>query len=144
MSLGILVAIVVVGIAAVVLAVHWTGGTRDAVLSGEAHARSRFAEDFPGEKVRSVLLTNPATAAFLELEGVRTGIVQAFGAHFLTRVVTPADIASVGRDGAATLVIGTRDFTWRGGRFTFADAEDADRVAARLSPANQNEQRKIA
>ncbi|MEO9615809.1 MAG: hypothetical protein ABJG86_05590 [Nitratireductor sp.] len=143
MSLPVLVAIVVIGIAAVVVAVHATGGTREAELANEAEARRRFGEDFPNETVAEVIMTTPPTAAFLLLDGTGTGIVQAVGMHFLTRVVRPADLAAVDADGA-TLGLKSRDFTWSGGRFRFAGAPEAHRIAQRLSPANRNEQRKSA
>ncbi|MVA97580.1 hypothetical protein GN330_10015 [Nitratireductor sp. CAU 1489] len=143
MSLTVLVAIVVIGIMAVVVAVHMTGGTREAELTSEAEARRRFAEDFPNETIVEVVVTKPPTAAFLLLESTRTGIVQAVGMHFLTRIVRPADLTVVDADGAA-LCLRTRDFTWSGGRFVFAGAPEAQRIAQRLSPANRNEQRKSA
>ncbi|WP_187971110.1 hypothetical protein [Aquibium microcysteis] len=133
MSLPVLVILVVVGIAAIVLAVHLTGGTRTAVLADEAAARARFAVDHPREQPAGVRLTLSRDAAFLDLDGSRTGIVQSFGGHFLTRVVSAADVARLERVASASLVIVTSDFTWRGGRFDFASAADADAVAARLA-----------
>ena len=47
MSLPVLVALVVVGIALSVLAVHFTGGSKIATLAGADQALSRFADDFP-------------------------------------------------------------------------------------------------
>lgn len=143
MSLALLVVIVVVGIAAIVLAVHLTGGTRLATLEGEDAARRRFAEDFPNATPRRVVLTERANAAFLDLDGVRTGIVQAFGDRFLTRIVSPADIRAVSRE-ETRLTIEFHDFTWRRAEFAFSSRTDALRIAARLSPANQNRKRKIA
>jgi hypothetical protein len=143
MSLAVLVVIVVVGIVAVVVAVHMTGGTRDARLADEAAARRRFAEDFPNETPRGVALTASGTAAFLELDGPRTGIVQSFGDRFLTRIVTPADIARVEEDGLA-LTVEFRDFTWRRAVFDFPTLADSENIATRLSPANQNEKRRTA
>lgn len=143
MSLTVLVAIVVIGIAAVLVAVHASGGTRAAELANADQARRRFAEDFPNETIAEVLLTTPPTAAFLLLDGTRTGIVQAVGMHFLTRIVRPPDLAAVDADGA-TLSLKTRDFTWAGGCFRFASPWEVQRLSQRLSPANRNEQRKSA
>ena len=143
MSLPVLVVLVVVGIAAIVLAVHLTGGTRNALLVDEAAARTRFAVDHPREQPKRACLTATGDAAFLELHGGRTGIVRSFGGHFLTRVVTASDVARLERAAAASLVVVARDFTWRGGRFDFATATDADRVAEWLVPAAE-EQRRLA
>lgn len=49
MSLPVLVALVVFGIALSVAAVHFTGGTRTATLADADQALSRFAQDFPDE-----------------------------------------------------------------------------------------------
>ena len=135
MSLPVLVVLVVVGIAAIVLAVHMTGGTRNATLADEAAARARFALDHPREQPAAVRMTRTGDAAFLELDRSRTGIVQSFGGHFLTRIVTAADVRRIDRPSAAELAIASRDFTWRGGRFAFASADDAERIAERLMPA---------
>jgi hypothetical protein len=135
MSLPVLVVLVVVGIAAIVLAVHLTGGTRNAILVDEAAARTRFALDHPREQPLRACLTAMGDAAFLELDGGRTGIVQSFGGHFLTRIVSASDVARLERVSSKALVVVARDFTWRGGRFDFASAADAERIAERLAPA---------
>ena len=134
MSLPVLVVLVVVGIAAIVLAVHLTGGTRNATLADEAAARQRFALDYPRENPAAIRLTKAREAAFLELDRSRTGIVESFGGHFLTRIVTPADVERADRPSPDELTVVFRDFTWRGGRFAFASAEDAGRIAERLMP----------
>ncbi|WP_348524655.1 hypothetical protein [Mesorhizobium huakuii] len=46
MSLPVLVAIVVLGIALSVAAVHFTGGSKAATLANPDQALHRFAEDF--------------------------------------------------------------------------------------------------
>lgn len=144
MSLPVLVVMVVVGIGAIVLAVHLTGGTRDAVLQDAEGARQRFAIDYPGAMARAVVLTRDRRAAFLELQDGATGIVRAFGGHYLTRLVTPGDILRVEPAGEAALLVMLNDHTWRGGRFEFADHGDARRLAARLSPGPELETRRTA
>ncbi|MEX0406602.1 hypothetical protein ABGN05_13070 [Aquibium sp. LZ166] len=144
MSLPVLVVMVVVGIAAIVLSVHLTGGTRNAVLPDAEAARQRFATDFPGEKTGAVVLSSDRGTAFLELSGDRTGIVQAFGGHFLTRIVTPADILRVEPAGSAALHLTLNDYTWRGGRFEFADQGETWRLAGRLAPKDSQEARRSA
>ncbi len=135
MSLPVLVVLVVVGITAIVLAVHLTGGTRDAALAGEAAARERFVLDHPREQPTVICLTETGDAAFLDLGAGRTGIVQSVGGHFLTRIVSSADVVRVDRPSPAELAVTSRDYTWRGGRFGFASAEDARRISERLAPA---------
>ncbi len=135
MSLPVLVVLVVVGIAAIVLAVHLTGGTRNAALAGDSVARERFALDHPRERPIAIRMTMTGHAAFLELDGDRTGIVQSFGSRFLTRILTAADVKRIDRASPTELDIASRDFTWRGGRYEFASAEDAGRIAERLAPA---------
>lgn len=137
MSLPLLVAMVVVGISAIVLAVHLTGGTRRARLANAEEAVSRFADDFPEHAPGAVRLTTAGSAAFLDLTGGRTGLVQSFGDRFLTRIVSPADVIACRRIGDATVSLRLADFTLSGGIYEFADAADAAAVAARLGAETQ-------
>lgn len=130
MSLVTLVLIVAVGIAAVVLSVHLTGGSRRAQLDGEEHARARFAEDYPAIAIRAVHLTADRSAAVMELGDARIGIVQAIGGKFLTRVLAQGDLSTAPRASDCTVTIRSGDFTWRRGDFTFENDETAKRVEA--------------
>ncbi|PSJ58621.1 hypothetical protein [Pseudaminobacter soli (ex Li et al. 2025)] len=132
MSLPVLVAIVVVGIALCVAAVHFTGGSKQATLAAEDDAIRRFAEDFPDETIFTVRLTEDRRTAFLVLDGDRTGIVRAIGDRFLTRIVTPPDIASIEFGRPAMLSIRFKDFTWGGGQFAFGASHDAGAVLQAL------------
>ena len=131
MSLPVLVVLVVFGIALSVAAVHFTGGTTTATISGAHQAMARFAEDFPDEKPGAVRLTLDRHAAFLELGPHRCGIVQSIGDCFLTRIATPHDVLALAREGSV-VTFRLNDFTWKGGVFAFADAADAQAVAAAL------------
>jgi hypothetical protein len=134
MSLPVLVAIVAVGIAVIVLAIHLTGGSKAALIDGAAQAKARFLEDFPNERVVDVRVTTDRKSAFLELAGGDTGLVHSIGARFLTRCLAAEHVASVRRTGDAGLLLRMADFTFGGGRFEFADAAMADRVASLLRP----------
>lgn len=131
MSLPVLVVLVAFGIALSVAAVHFTGGTTTATLAGADQALARFAEDFPDEKPGAVRLTADNHAAFLDLGPRRCGIVQSMGDCFLTRIVTPNDILALAEEGKA-VSLRLKDFTWKGGRFVFANEADARAVAATL------------
>ncbi|TYR31017.1 hypothetical protein FY036_16410 [Mesorhizobium microcysteis] len=133
MSLALLVIIVVVGIAAVVAAVHLTGGSAPARLSGEEAARTRFAVDYPEMMVGRVWLTREGDAAFLELENGHVGIVHAIGGKFLTRLVAASDLTSAPRASDSELLVRFRDFTWPGGIFGFADGQEAKAVETMFS-----------
>jgi hypothetical protein len=111
--------------------VHFTGGTTTATLAGADQALARFAEDFPDEKPGAVRLTADSHAAFLDLGSQRCGIVQSIGDCFLTRIVTPQDLLALAREGSA-VSLRLNDFTWKGGRFAFANEADARAVAAAL------------
>ncbi|MGX5801938.1 hypothetical protein ACWGS9_11905 [Bradyrhizobium sp. Arg314] len=136
MSLPVLVVLVVFGIALSVAAVHFTGGTTTATLATADQALARFAEDFPDEKPGVVRLTADNQAAFLELGPQRCGIVQSIGDCFLTRIVTPHDILALAREGDV-VSLKLNDFTWKGGRFVFADEAGAVAVAAALQARDQ-------
>ncbi|MBE1203791.1 hypothetical protein [Aminobacter carboxidus] len=133
MSLSVLVAMVVVGIAAVVAAVHLSGGSAKARLSGTDHALDRFAADFPDSTTRAVFLTEGSEAAFLLLDNDAVGIVRGIGDKFLTRIVAGADVVALSALDDTTVSLRLRDFTWKGGDFRFADTEAAGAVVATLS-----------
>lgn len=136
-SLPVLVVMVVVGISMAVAAVHFTGGSRTAGLADARQALDRFVVDFPDLNPRAIQLTENGNTAFLELADGRTGIVHAIGDRFLTRVVTPAEIELAGLDDSKVLTLRLKDFTWRGGRFAFADAAAALAVFKVLNPNGQ-------
>lgn len=131
MSLTLLVVMVVVGIGAIVIAVHLTGGTRTATLDDAEAAKSRLAADFADIAVGGVWLTADRHAAILALADGRAGIVSALGDRFLTRIVGSGDAEAVA-DGP-TVSLGIGDFTWRGGPFTFASERDAQAVTNLLN-----------
>ena len=138
MSLPLLVAIVALGIALSVAAVHFTGGSKTATLTGTDQALSRFAEDFPDEIATAVRLTADARTAFLDLGRGRAGIVHSFGDCFLTRIVTPLDVTALTAGDANTVSFQLADFTWKGGRFHFASATDAQGLLKALEPHRSN------
>ncbi|RVD63389.1 hypothetical protein [Mesorhizobium sp. M7A.F.Ca.ET.027.03.2.1] len=144
MSLPVLVAIVAFGIALSVAAVHFTGGSKTATLAGIDQARSRFAEDFPDEITAAVRLTADGRSAFLDLARGRIGIVHGIGDCFLTRIVTPQDVAVLNAEDANTVSFRLADFTWKGGRFRFASAVDAQGVLKALEPQHSNSTRQAA
>ncbi|MDX8451439.1 hypothetical protein RFM98_01580 [Mesorhizobium sp. VK9D] len=136
MSLPVLVVLVVFGIALSVAAVHFTGGTTTATLATANQALARFAEDFPDETPGAVRLTADNHAAFLELGPQRCGIVHSIGDCFLTRIVAPRDVLALTREGNV-VSLKLNDFTWKGGRFVFADEAGAVAVAAALQGHDQ-------
>lgn len=134
MSLPVLVAIVAVGIALAVAAVHFTGGSRQASISSKDEALQRFLLDFPAEKAEAVRLTLDGKAAFISLHGAGTGIVGVIGDKFLTRIVSARDIKGLKLVGNK-VSIRFRDFTWPGGDFVFAEPSEAREVAEALDPS---------
>ncbi|WP_333474466.1 hypothetical protein [Mesorhizobium qingshengii] len=139
-----LVAIVALGIALSVAAVHFTGGSKTAALAGPDQALSRFAEDFPDETAVTVRLTADAKTAFLDLGRGRIGIVHGIGDCFLTRIVTPRDVTALTAGDANTVSFQLADFTWKGGRFSFADAVDAQALLNALGSHHSNSTREAA
>lgn len=134
MSLPLLVAIVAVGITLIVVAVHFTGGSKPAVIADADHARSLLLADFPNEQTTRVELTADQRSAFIGLTGDRVGIVQSFGDGFFTRIVSAGDVATIKLREPATVSIRFRDFTWTGGHFIFSSPNAAAAIAAALNP----------
>ena len=133
MSLPILVAMVVVGISAVVAAVHLSGGSARARLSGADQALQRFATDFPDVTANAVFLTEDGDTAFLQLDNGTVGIVHGLGDKFLTRIVTEADVSAFNAIDDKTVSLRLGDFTRKGGNFRFTDSEAAGAVMAAVS-----------
>ena len=134
MSLPVLIAIVAIGIALAVAAVHFTGGSRQASISSGDEALQRFLLDFPGEKAEAVRVTSDGTAAFISLYGSGAGIVGVIGDKFLTRIDSARDIKGLKLAGNS-VSIRLRDITWPGGDFVFADPAEAREVAEALDPS---------
>lgn len=144
MSLPLLVAIVALGIALSVAAVHFTGGSKTATLGGADQALSRSAEDFPDEIAAVVRLTADARTAFLDIGRGRIGIVHSIGDCFLTRIVTPQGVAVLNAGDGNMVSLRLADFTWKGGRFRFASATDAQGLLQALEPQHSNSTREAA
>jgi hypothetical protein len=144
MSLPVLVAIVVFGIALSVAAVHFTGGSRTAMFVDADQALSRFAEDFPDEVIAKICLTTDGRTAFLDLGRGRVGIVHSFGDCFLTRIATSADILALKAVDTRSISLRLADFTWKGGQFVFSNADDASAVMAALKPQAASQVREAA
>ncbi|MCV0396698.1 MAG: hypothetical protein K5872_23120 [Rhizobiaceae bacterium] len=132
MSLPVLVIIVTLGIAAIVAAVHFSGGSARRVFASKDEAAELFAIDHPDEIVRETWLTKDRSDAFLALSDGRVGIAHAVGAKALTRIPVARDIVSVelGHNGMLSILF--RDFTWPGGTFEFDSIDDARSVLERL------------
>jgi hypothetical protein len=144
MSLPVLVAIVALGIALSVAAVHFTGGSKTATLADADQALIRFAEDYPDEMAATVRLTADAKTAFLDLGRGRIGIVHSIGDCFLTRIVTAADTKVSSADEANTMLLRLTDCTWKGGRFRFANAGDAHALLNALGAKHSDAAREAA
>jgi hypothetical protein len=144
MSLPVLVVLVVFGIALSVAAVHFTGGSKTATLADPDQARRRFAEDFPDEVAKAVRLTADARTAFMDIGRGRIGIVHSIGDCFLTRIVTAGDVTALTADNANTVSFRLADFTWKGGRFSFASGADAQALLVALGPRQSSLAREAA
>ncbi len=137
MSLAILVPLVVLGVTLIVATVHFSGLSRMAkVPNSVEELAALFAFDYPQERVSGASVDRAKRAAFLMLESGRTGVIQAFGDRYVTRLLTPDDLASVAAS-EASLMLTSRDFTWSGGSFTMENATTAENLAARLSAQRQ-------
>lgn len=128
MSLPILVLVVALGIAAIVLAVHYSGGGKRVTFANADEAAERFAIDHPERPAGKVWLTTDGHTAFLDLGAGGLGVVHSVGLKALTRILAPGDVAEVELKQEGRLKMRFRDFTWRGGEFTFDDVETARAV----------------
>ncbi len=129
MPLPVLVIIVVFGIALVVACVWLLGLSKPARLADADDARAQFAVSFPATKVEEVLVSADGVAAFLLLGGGRRiGLVEAFGARFITRILRAGDIEPTGSLGESGVRLHFADFSHPRGRYEFSSATDRDRL----------------
>ena len=133
MPLEILALLVVFGVGGVVLAIHMTGGTVDAVVQSSEAAERRFAEDFPELPVGRVIVAADGQTAFLSIGGNQLGIVHTIGDRFLTRLLTAENPVEVEMLGEAKLLLRLNDISWRGGEFEFSTPDDRSEVNSMLT-----------
>jgi hypothetical protein len=129
MGLAILGIMVVVGVAAIVAAVHYTAPGEAAGLPDDAVLRDILLEDYPDVAPGQVIRSVDGHTAFVELGEGGMGIVRRMGGRHITRVL-PAGSAAVRMEGDE-LVLRFGDLGWDGGRFAF-ESPDAAAAVARL------------
>lgn len=145
MPLPVLIAIVAVGIVVVVLVVHLTGGSHTAEFDSEEAALERFMIDYPEAQVRKCILSKDRHDAVLELDDGQVGLVHAFGAHFLTRLVRRGEMtARAGATEESAVDLATGDATWPRARMHFADGATARTVVALFGKKVDNTDNKRA
>lgn len=139
MSLGLLAIMVVLGLAVVIGAVHFSGASRPFRLTGQEQAHDALSADFPEETPTGCILSEDGTSAFVTLASGAIVLVSAFGARSLTRVLDASMLSRIDPRGERELLVQLRDFTLPGGIYRFGSAADRDHVAARLRQARGEE-----
>ncbi len=145
-SLPVLIVMIIAGILVIVLAVHYTGGSKSGVLNRDEDVLARFEQDYPQKPVGKIYYTQGRHSAFFALpelqnepaatlEEQATGLVHAMGAKFLTRILTPHDIQTIVKQGETGLRLHMHDFSWPEADFIFTDKESRDQVYDRLTDA---------
>lgn len=141
MSLTVLVVVVFAGISLVVLAVHLSGGSNPARIESKQAAVERLVTDFEEETAEDVHITRDSRTAFLLLRSGMVGIVHGVGDMFLTRCLSPGEIARFERTSEVELVLELRDVAWTGGVFEFEDRSACNAVFDRLrAPADSEKE----
>lgn len=129
MSLGVLVVIVAFGVILVIGAVHFTGGSRQKDTRDHGDAILEFSRAYPGEAIRSVIMTADGKASFMRLASGKTGFLQAMGHHFVARLIEPQAVSVEALEDLSGLRVGFHDTTLKGGDYLFASTEDAAEVS---------------
>lgn len=91
MPLGILVPLVIAGIAGIAVLLHILGLSRPATLASEGAARTAWLDEFPDDPALRIVLSHDYTAALIET-GDGHGIVWPMGADTTARYLTGARI----------------------------------------------------
>lgn len=129
MSLGALIVVVAFAVILVIGAVHFTGGSRRNTGRDHGEAILDFARAYPGEAIRSVILTSDSDATFLRLADGKTGFMQTMGRHHVARLILPGDVSVQPLEDRPGLRIEFHESTLKGGDYIFASAEDAAEVS---------------
>ncbi|MDR0252557.1 MAG: hypothetical protein LBI75_05180 [Brucellaceae bacterium] len=128
LSLPVLIGMIVAGILTGVLAVHFLGGNKQAVLNSDQDVLERFRQDYPESRINVICYTRDRRTAFFDLAQQGTGIVHAVGAKYLTRILQADNIAALRKQDETRLFLKMHDFTWPAASFTFSDKITRDQV----------------
>jgi len=109
MSLELLGLLVVFGISAVVMLVHFTGGSRLAQLGADTEVLTAWGADWDLDKPLEILRNNTGSAAIVVLPDNALGLIWSFGADTVSRKLTPGSVRSITPRGEA-LILRFRDF----------------------------------
>jgi hypothetical protein len=123
-----------VGVVLLVGYTHLLWGRRPHARLTADVALERFRDDYPDERPIAALVLEDGLTALVQIptpDGL--GVVSAHGAGWTTRVLHPADVATVKRDGSS-LRLKLRDFAQPALRLRFASAHDEESWLKRLAP----------
>lgn len=126
---------VVLGLAVVIGAVHFTGASKPLRLTGQDEACAALRLDLPDEHPTECIVSEGGRSAFVTLASGRIALVEAFGARSVTRVLDASMLRRIERRAERELVVRLRDFTLPGGVYRFRSAAERDRLAAGLEKA---------
>lgn len=130
MPLGLLLILVVGGISAVVLLVHFVGWSKKPGLTRDT-AKRDFEWDHPKFPVTDLVLSSDGEAALIARADGGFGAIAVLGDGYVTRLLDDTDPADIDLNGS-DLRINLRDFTEPGIIIRFDDAEQAHSWSGRL------------
>jgi hypothetical protein len=134
MPLHILALLVVVGLAAIIAAVHFSGGSRAIAPMTEAQARQRFMDDHQTFEVADCHVADDGrTALVFGVEPGQGGVVLQMGDRLVTRRLGPDFVAAISQTSAG-LDLALRDFTLPKMFIALANANDRTALIERLHP----------
>ena len=136
MPLEILGLMVVVGLALVIGAVHYSGGSKSVEPMTEADAINRFLVDFPGIEISHVVLSDNGAIAILSTkESRKVGLVEQMGSHCLTRLLDQKNVEDISIDNSG-IRIHLRDATLPAIEFNASDPVKCEKMLKPLGKSN--------
>lgn len=138
MPLEILGPMVVVGIALVVLLVHFSGLSRQNKLASGQLAEDIYLANFPNARPESTFLSKDGGSALVKVSARRLGLVVAFGDRFVTRSVSIADLSLTPDRSKQSISLNLDDFTLPSADFQFESEADMNAVLDWLTPEQEN------
>lgn len=129
MSIGVWIGLVAAGLVIVVLMMRRQGEGSGPSLEDTGAAIVEFGKAYPALPIRDVVMTSDRRAAFLRLADGRTGMLEASGRHFLSRLMMPGSVDVEGTEGDRALRLSFRGSRAGSAVYAFDRAEEAAEVS---------------
>lgn len=129
MNIGVWIGLVAAGLLIVFLVMRRRREGAGSGLEDTGAAIVEFGKAYPALPIRDVIMTKDRQTAFLRLADGRTGMIEASGRHYLSRLVMPGSVDIEGTEGDRALRLAFRGSRTGPAVYAFDTAEEAAEVS---------------